>query len=175
MKKFLCCLSVLLLISSCAIAPRPKTENPAKVTFDFSGNGKSALTFWRKLNNDGSKGKVFSVGGTSKFALILNMRFNYPYAETITLDAGTYFLDSFQIVYEDGFIVSEFNPYAFRNGLDNDGKPKYLSFEVKDGKNLVLPRVDIIVDNYGKKNQSVKFNFEDKKKVFNIGSVIKNN
>lgn len=169
MKKILIFISFLVLISSCAMPPKPTTKNPARVTFNFSGNGKSALTFWRKLNDDGTKGGVFSVGGSSRTALMLNTGFSYPYSETVTLDAGTYYMDSYQIATNNGFIVSQNAHYLLRNGWDKEkNKPFYLSFTIKDGENVILPRVEMNAEpgSFIK----IKFNYNDENKIFTIGT-----
>lgn len=175
MKKLLSCLSILLFVVSCA-TNSVKTQNPATVSFDFEGNGKSALTFWRKINPDGTKDSVFSVGGNTKAALMMNSGFKYPESETIKLDAGTYYLDSFQIDNNNGFIVSESGHYLMRNGWDKaNNKPYFLSFTVKEGETLVLPRVNIKAEVIGNYNPTVKFRFEfeDENKVFTIGDKTK--
>ena len=172
MKKILFCLIAIIFAVSCA-TNSVKTNNPAQVVFDFEGNEKLALTFWRKINPDGTKGSVFSVGGASKSALMLNMGFKDPEQETIKLDAGTYFLDSFQIVDSNGFIVSEGKHYLLRNGWDKDkNKPYFLSFSVKEGETLVLPKVKIIAKKDGK-NAIFRFEFVDKNNIFTIGEKAK--
>jgi len=147
MKKVVLLMMLILIgLSACATAPSiPKGAKSSEVTFYFYGNDLSALTFWRKINDDGSKGKRFSVGGTSQFGLIMNSGFKKPFEENINLEAGTYFLDSFQVSTKDGFVVSQGKNYALRNGWDDDNKkPLYMSFTVEEGKDLILPRIEII-------------------------------
>lgn len=159
-----------LSIAACAMAPKPQSENSAQVTFKFSGSGYSALTFWRKLNDDGTAGKRFSVGGNSRSALMLNMSFKKPFATTLTLDPGTYYLDSFQIEHASGYVVSENKHYAARNGWDQQNqRPYYLSFTVKAGEHLTLPEVDINVQVKAKNNVINRFEFEDPKGIFTVG------
>lgn len=174
MKKILFCLVTMLLVASCAMNS-VKTTNPAQVSFNFEGNGYSALTFWRKINPDGSKGSVFSVGGNSRANLMLNMGFKQPQTEIMNLDAGTYFLDSFQITDTEtgGFIVSEGKHYLFRNGWDKGkNKPHFLSFTVKEGETLTLPKVVILAKKDGS-NATFRFEFEDKDNVFTVGEKAK--
>jgi hypothetical protein len=172
MKKLLSCLFVILFVVSCA-TNSVKTENPAFVSFDFEGNGKSALTFWRKINSDGTKGSVFSVGGNTRVALMMNNGFKNPKSETIKLDVGTYYLDSFQIDYSNGYIVSEGKHYLMRNGWDKkNNKPYFLAFTVKEGETLVLPKVKVVAKTIGR-NAIFRFEFEDENNVFTIGDKAK--
>ncbi|MCL2485213.1 MAG: hypothetical protein FWF00_03075 [Endomicrobia bacterium] len=167
--------SILIGLSACATVPKPSKEaQSAAVTFYFSGNGLSALTFWRKINDDGSKGKRFSVGGASKASLLMNGGFKKPFEETIDLEAGTYYLDSFQISAKDGFIVSQIGHYLSRNGWDDaENKPKYLSFTVEGGKDLVLPKVEIIPVRKDKKSIVCRFKITpDDTDVFTIGTFV---
>jgi len=135
---------IFIFLSACATVPKAP-EDASEVTFYFESGGKSVLTFWKKINTDGSKGKVFSVGGNSRTALIMNSGFKDPYAETIKLASGTYYLDSLQVQTASGFIASQDKNYNFRNGWDDENnKPLYLSFTVVEGKNLVLPKVEVV-------------------------------
>jgi hypothetical protein len=151
----------------------PKTTNPAKVSFYFEGNGKSVLTFWRKINSDGTKGQIFSVGGNSNMALVMNMRFKKPYSQTIILDEGTYYLDSYQIANGNGFIISQKGHYTQRNGWDKEtNQPLYLSFNVKAGEQLILPKVKLLPKEEGN-DFLVKFEFEDPNGIFTVGKKVK--
>lgn len=161
----------MVFINGCAVIPTPTSSNPAIVTFDISSNGASTLTFWRKLNPDGSKGKVFSIGGGGLFNLIINE----SSLKTIRLDAGTYYMDSFQISIGSEIILSEFKHYTLRNSLNDNGEPKYLSFTVNEGEDMILPSINIIVKNYGIKNQQIYFNFKDKNNISKLGNLVKNN
>jgi hypothetical protein len=161
-----------LFICGCAMLTeyRVKTTNPASVDFYFEGNGKSALTFWRKMEADGKKGKIFYVGGNSKGALMMNAGFRDPYLESVLLDEGIYYLDSYQIADGKGFIVSEFGHYLMRNGLDKKTKePRYLSFEVKAGERLELPRVKIEVKEQSEGKYLTRFEYKDDKNIFKAG------
>jgi hypothetical protein len=161
--------SILFVFTGCA-KYSPKTTNPAEVTFHFEGNERSALTFWRKLDANGKKGQIFSVGGNSKAKLMMNSGFKKPYSDTIMLDEGMYYLDSYQIVSGNGFIVSEGTHYTRRNGWDKEANaPLYLSFEVKSGQKLTLPKVNIIVKRESKDKFLTKLEYEDPNKIFIAG------
>lgn len=70
-------LAAAFLLTSCATYS-VKTPDPATVTMKVEHNGDSVLTFWRKINADGTKGQRFSVGGNSTFALFMNMGLKKP-------------------------------------------------------------------------------------------------
>jgi hypothetical protein len=170
MKKISFVLTVLFLtgLFSCVSIPK-SSENGSSITFYFESEGRTVLTFWRKINEDGSKGKRFSIGGGSKMALIMNSGFGKPYSQTVKLDAGTYYLDSFETV----SIVSQKAHYASRNGWDDENnKPLYMSFTISDNQNIVLPKVEIIP--VRQENKKYLYNFKmgsDNKDIFTLGTL----
>ncbi|MFC1659685.1 hypothetical protein ACFL0U_03910 [Pseudomonadota bacterium] len=170
MKKLLYLIILSCFLSSCA-SYKPQTQEGVDVTFYFEGNGKSALTFWRRIDENGKVGKRFAVGGNEGFALFFNSGFRYPYSTTLKLDPGTYYLDSYQVVYDNGFVVSEGGHYMTRNGWDKENnKPIFLSFKVKKGsKSVTLPMVNIEVQNTGNNKAIGKFNFKDPNSIFTVG------
>lgn len=185
MKKtvFLLIMPVLILLNSgCATVPKPSSDvQTSAITFYFFAKDHSALTFWRKINDDGSKGKRFSVGGSSKASLFMNSGFSKPFEQTVNLEPGTYYLDSFQIVVKEGFLVSQNKHFAMRNGWDDTNKkPLYLSFTIEEGKDLILPQIEIIpVLEEGKYKSIngytvVKFQTENQTDmdIFNFGSMV---
>ena len=163
-----------MFLAACATVPKA-SDDASEVTFYFESGGKSVLTFWKKINDNGSKGKVFSVGGNSQFGLMMNSGFKAPYAETIKLAPGTYYLDSLQVATASGFVVSQGKQYALRNGWDDaDNKPLYLSFTVIDGQDLVLPKVEVIPVRQADKKGYYVFKFVingESGDVFTFGSL----
>lgn len=154
-----------IVLTACAMAPTAQSTNPANVTFGLKdSDGESVLTFWRKIDSDGTKGGRFSVGGTSTAGLIMNTGFsNYESIEK-QLDAGTYFLDSFQVNSGDKFCVSEAGHYMFRNGWDDkNNKPLFVSFNVKEGQTVKLPVITFA-------NDCKSVSFDNAAKIFTVGS-----
>lgn len=153
MRKFLL-FSFVFLFVSCAVVPKPTTQNPAKVTMNFRSvvygfnKEKSVLTYWRKINADGSMGERFAIGGANAFNRAINTsRFRKPRDEVVLLDSGEYFLDSFEIETKNQIALSMPGDYTKRNGFDEVKKePLFLSFKVKENENLVLPKVIFILD-----------------------------
>ena len=150
----------LFLVSCSQSVPTPQTENTASVRINVaSTDGKSALTFWRSIDAQGNKGKRFSIGGASSFGLLSNSNFKKAQYETLELDAGIYYLDSFQIQEGKRFIVSEQKHYTARNGWDDKAnKPFFLAFSVKEGENLELPPIVIKAD---VKNNKINIYIQD--------------
>ncbi|MGJ4748446.1 hypothetical protein ACQV5M_18950 [Leptospira sp. SA-E8] len=164
MKKLLLIVAALVL-SACASAPKPQGANPAKVTLQFkSVYGKSIIAFWRKIEEDGVKGDRFLTGQSQFAAMVLNSPPSKYKPQVLTLNAGTYYLDSFQVDRPDNILcVSQRGHYTGRNGWDDAAqKPFYLSFTVKEGQVLVLPEVTLDVDCVA--------SFEDTQGVFTVGS-----
>lgn len=153
LRKFLL-FSFVFLFVSCAVVPKPTTQNPAKVTMNFRSvvygfnKEKSVLTYWRKINADGSMGERFAIGGANAFNRAINTsRFRKPRDEVVLLDSGEYFLDSFEIETKNQIALSMPGDYTKRNGFDEVKKePLFLSFKVKENENLVLPKVIFILD-----------------------------
>lgn len=147
-----CCTAVFMILS-CARIPKPLTANPATITANFAGffydtksdrtTIKSALTYWRKINPDGSKGDRFAIGGANAFNRAINTtRFRKVRDEVITLDAGTYYLDSFEIEAPKAIAISQKGDYTKREGWDMlNNKPRFLGFVVKEDEHLVLPQI----------------------------------
>ena len=174
MKKILfLVLSFCFFTSACGLMMRPKalSENAADISmYVYSQNAHSILTFWRKINDDGSKGKRFSLefrGGI----------YQPSYTRVIKLDAGAYYLDSFQINYSRSFIVSQAGHFLTRNGWDDSQKqPKYLSFRVSENQNIVLPKIEIIA-NTDEKNKiasfEIKLDSEENSNIITIGTLSK--
>lgn len=156
----------LILISACASNPNVASKNPAEVTFQFMDTKNLAsLTFWRKIESNGNKGDRFSVG-VPTFNLVMNTNFPTSKPETITLDPGTYYLDSFQV---GNTCVSQSGHFKSRNGWDDNlKKPLYLSFSVKEGQKLTLP---VVTFKYDCETAS----FKDPKKIFTTGNKLKIN
>ncbi|PAF46892.1 hypothetical protein BKH41_08470 [Helicobacter sp. 12S02232-10] len=169
--KYAITLIVGFLLASCAIYS-VKTPDPAIVSICVEHQGISVLTFWRKLNADGTKGQRFSVGGNSRLKLIMNTGFKKAYTETLKLDAGTYYLDSYQIdLGNSQFLISQDGAFNERNGWDDkNSKPLYVSFEVKPNQHLTLPPINIELKKVGEKYLG-KFHFEDKDNIYTIGSL----
>ncbi|MDR2884060.1 MAG: hypothetical protein LBV09_03025 [Deferribacteraceae bacterium] len=175
--KQLLVLSVLLLsfsifFTACAAKSPVSQDTPqadktlSQVIFNFksSYNDRSVLTFWRKIEADGTKGERFFVGGGTTFSLMMNLPFP-PFApKTVELEAGRYYLDSYQVPIEGGkYCVSEGTHYTQRNGWDDTkGQPKYLSFTVEEGSGLTLPEVVF---------NGCEPTINDTQKVFTLGAV----
>ncbi|MCL2798970.1 MAG: hypothetical protein FWD54_01625 [Endomicrobia bacterium] len=171
----------LISLSSCASAPKNNVSenvkedvaksvpNYSNVTFYFESGGKSVLTFWRKINDDGSKGKRFSIGGASKAALFMNGGFRDPFPQTVKLKPGTYYLDSFQTA---SGIVSQKKHYLLRNGWDDkENKPLFLSFTITDNQSIVLPKVEIIPLKQSDNTYRVEFKIDENKDIFTLGTL----
>lgn len=141
-----------ILLFGCA-STKPKIEQSqkntsvtakSKVSVNFYNENSSVLTFWRRIDGNVEKGKRFSLCGGSKFSLFFNLGFKKPFTDTVKLLPGTYYLDSFQIGFNP-FILSQRGHFLFRNGWDEENnKPMYLSFRVEEGKDLVLPKIEIV-------------------------------
>ncbi|MDR1693925.1 MAG: hypothetical protein LBR70_01850 [Lactobacillaceae bacterium] len=158
-------LVLCVLISACASNLAVKSDNPAEATFKFkTPDNDAVLTFWRRIEPDGLKSSRFSVGVPTA-TLAMNGTFPRYYEESVQLDAGTYYLDSFQIpVSSTEFCVSQGGHYMLRNGWDDENNnPYYLSFTVKDGEKAVLPLVTMETD-------CETASFSDPNKRFTVGS-----
>ena len=168
MKKIICTIGAIAL-SACALQPSVTSQNPANVTFQFkNAQNESVLTFWRKINENGTKGDRFSVGIPQSTGL-LNLDFPEYSPEFVELDPGTYFLDSFQVpVNTTGakYCLSESGHYLLRNGWDAENqKPLYMSFTVREKQNLELPVVTF--------NNDCAASFNDSEKVLTVGDKLK--
>jgi hypothetical protein len=181
-------LFVVMGVVACAM--KPKVDgNASSVTFRFkSSYDQNVLTFWRKIEADGTKGDRFSVG-VPQFSLLMN--FSYPaYSpETVQLAPGTYYLDSYQVPISladyraardaeddkardkdgpvflsfngDEYCVSEKGHYTTRNGWDDaKGQPFLLSFIVDHG-DVLLPEVTF---------QGCNPTFADPEGIFTLGN-----
>jgi hypothetical protein len=126
-------------LTACAMQAKIQSDNPASVTFSIKGkNDSNALTFWRKIDANGKKGRRFSLG-QSQAASFMNAGLPEFAPETINLDPGTYYLDSYQA----SGCVSENTHFMMRNGWDDaNNKPLYMSFTVSEGQTLNLPIVE---------------------------------
>lgn len=146
LKKILSLGIATLIVGACAMQPGLNCENPASVTFNFqSENNKNAMTFWRKIESDGTKGSRFMLGQSTGSAF-MNMNFPEYYPETRDIDPGTYYLDSYQVAVSSkpgiAYCVSQGGHYMTRNGWDDENnQPLYISFTVSEGEQLNLPMV----------------------------------
>jgi hypothetical protein len=154
-----------MALTACAMAPTAQSEHPAAVTFGVKdADGESVLTFWRKMNDDGTKGKRFSVGGTSTAGLMMNTGFDAYAPIEKQLDAGTYFLDSFQVNSGSKFCVSQGGHYMMRNGWDDgNNKPLFVSFTVQEAQMLTLPVITFAAD-------CKSASFDNASKIFTVGA-----
>jgi hypothetical protein len=143
MNKVLLLFVSLCILIGCAMKPTV-TENSQPVVFQFKSSYKNlnVITFFRKIEADGTKGDRFMIGQSQANAL-MNMPVGAFAPETVLLEPGTYYLDSFQVSVDDStFCVSEKGHYSQRNGWDDAAnQPLFLSFTVKHGESLVLPEV----------------------------------
>jgi hypothetical protein len=147
--------------------PKASSDKASDISmYIYSQGARSILTFWRKINDDGSKGRRFVLefkGGTYKPS----------YLRAMKLDPGTYYLDSFQINMSEYFLVSQAVHYLMRNGWDNDNKqPKYLSFVVGENQNISLPKVEIIAikETETKYDFSFKLDTSESNSAFTVGA-----
>ena len=144
MHKFMLIFLSALVLCSCATKPKVVSEHSSTVVINTksSYNDTAVLTFWRKIEADGTKGKRFS-SGISQMTGILNMNFPKAKPDTVPLDPGTYFLDSYQVPMGGGKdCISEGVHYTARNGWDDkNNAPHYVSFTVKEGQTLNLPEI----------------------------------
>jgi hypothetical protein len=135
----------------CAMQPAIKSDNPANITMRFkSENNKSVMTFWREMKADGTKGSRFMVG-VDRGTALMNMNFAGYAPNVVQLDPGAYFLDSYQAPVSSkpgvAYCVSQGGHYMTRNGWDDENKrPVYMSFIVKENQNLTLPMVQFDAD-----------------------------
>lgn len=141
-----------LWLVSCAMVPKPMGENPATITWNFAGSfydtardrlmTKSALTYWRKINEDGSFGDRFAIGGANAFNRAINTaRFRKVRDEVVVLDSGEYFLDSFELETPRSIAQSQPGDYTKRDGWDHQANaPRFLSLKVAPGAQVVLPK-----------------------------------
>jgi hypothetical protein len=158
-------LAAIIGLSACSMMPTATPENAASVTFGLKDtDGESVLTFWRKIDANGEKGSRFSIGGTSKVGLIMNMGFDSYAPIAKELAPGTYFLDSFQVNSGQKFCTSEGGHYMLRNGWDDaTNKPLFVSFTVKENQNLTLPVITFAAD-------CKSASFDNASKIFNVGT-----
>jgi hypothetical protein len=173
MKKFLCLALLVCFLSGCGLLMRPKssTSQASDVSiYVYSKDAVDVLTFWRKINDDGSKGGRFTI----KFAA----PYKNGYERVVKLDPGVYYLDSFQIDYKGTFIVSQGGHFLTRNGWDDSQKqPKYLSFTVSENQNIILPKVEIIptIDEKGKSAVfSFKLDSDENSEMITLGTLSDN-
>lgn len=171
MKKVLLLLTTVLLLTSCA-SIKNYSKNPATASFDFKNNETVVLTFWKRLNPDGSVTGPFSVG-ISKFKLIFNFPFGEAQRTSMQLDPGYYFMDSFQVNFGKNFFVSQKARYTNRNGWDAERNvPKYLAFELKQGQVLNLPSVEILPNFEPDDDIVATFKYNDPENIFIKGNRI---
>lgn len=142
-------------LGACATLPKPTTSAPISVTINFAGvfsdladestTTKSALTYWRKRNDDGSLGDRFAIGGANAFNRAINTtRFRKVRDEVVTLDSGEYFLDSFELESSKSIAISQDGDYTKRDGWDHTtNTPKYLLLSLR--KPITLPKFIIEV------------------------------
>ena len=142
-------------LGACATLPKPTTSTPISVTINFAGvfsdladesaTTKSALTYWRKINEDGSFGDRFAIGGANAFNRAINTtRFRKVRDEVVTLDSGEYFLDSFELESSKSIAISQEGDYTKRDGWDHTSNaPKYLLLSLR--KPITLPKFIIEV------------------------------
>ena len=142
-------------LGACATLPKPTTSTPISVTINFAGvfsdladesaTTKSALTYWRKINEDGSFGDRFAIGGANAFNRAINTtRFRKVRDEVVTLDSGEYFLDSFELESSKSIAISQESDYTKRDGWDHTSNaPKYLLLSLR--KPITLPKFIIEV------------------------------
>ena len=138
---------------SCAMVPKPVSENPATIVWNFAGSfydtardrlmTKSALTYWRKINEDGSFGDRFAIGGANAFNRAINTtRFRKVRDEVVVLDSGEYFLDSFELEAPRSIAQSQPGDYTERDGWDHGANaPRFLSLKVAPGARAALPKL----------------------------------
>lgn len=148
-------LVLTMILGSCAMPPKPNSANPATLSINFYSEIKnkkntkqiSALTYWRKLNPDGTKSEPFALGGANAFWRALNTSsFKKAKLERITLDSGVYYLDSFEFIdpSNKNIIISQKGSYTERNGWDDKkNMPLFFSIVLKSGQNLTLPPIQI--------------------------------
>lgn len=161
------CVAVLFGILACARVPKPTTETPIRLTINVAGvfsdltdestTIKSALTYWRKRNDDGSFGDHFAIGGANAFNRAINTtRFRKVRDEVVALDAGEYVLDSFELQAPKSIAISQDGDYTKRDGWDHTSNtPKYLLLSLQ--KPVVLPRFIIeVLDSRAQGGQRVR-------------------
>ena len=127
--------------------------NPATIVWNFAGSfydtardrlmTKSVLTYWRKINEDGSFGDRFAIGGANAFNRAINTaRFRKVRDEVVVLDSGEYFLDSFELEAPRSIAQSQPGDYTERDGWDHGANaPRFLSLKVAPGARVVLPKL----------------------------------
>ncbi|WP_104761732.1 hypothetical protein [Helicobacter cetorum] len=159
------------LFSSCL---SPKIKNTSLVSIFIAHQGQSVRTYWRKIdrevvakhntllkekglfNSDPYKsaeklklkdprGRLFALGGNNFFMLLWKNSYSKAKVQTIKLEPGFYYLDSFSIHTEKNIIQSAPGYPSLRNGYDfKNNQPFFLAFEVKPNqKNITLPSVEL--------------------------------
>ena len=142
----------VVLLGSCALPPKPTAQNSATLSIDFYSEvitnpkskpiHRSVLTYWRKLNPDGTKGDRFAIGGANAFNRAMNTsRFRKQKEENLKLDAGLYYLDSFEVMDRDNkqILISQRGDYTERNGWnDETNQPRYFMLKLKENQHLKL-------------------------------------
>ncbi|WP_428897614.1 hypothetical protein Dip518_001405 [Parelusimicrobium proximum] len=171
MKKVIVMIAVVVVFAAACATVKTTSSAPAQVSFNFYNSDNTVLTFWKKMNADGTVTGPFAVG-VSQRALLMNSAFPKAGVTTIDLDPGYYFMDSFQVNFGSTFFVSEKKRYTSRNGWDaSANKPKYLGFRVKEGEKVVLPKVEVIPGAEGG-DVIAAFKYDDPDNIFILGTKV---
>ncbi|WP_104712556.1 hypothetical protein [Helicobacter cetorum] len=173
MKKYalLCSFITAFLFSSCL---SPKIKNTSLVSIFIAHQGQSVRTYWRKIDREvvakhntllkekglfnsdvyksasklklkDPRGRLFALGGNNFFMLLWKNSYSKSKVQTIKLEPGYYYLDSFSIHTEKNIIQSASSYPSLRNGYDfKNNQPFFLAFEVRPNqKNITLPSVEL--------------------------------
>ena len=134
-------------------------QNIGKVRINISsqidGLNKSVLTYWCKVDDksaqdnkeytiDATPPKCKAIGGANAFFRALKTsRFHAPRDEVVELEAGVYYLASFEIEAKRHILRSCDKEASKCGGYEGD-KPRFLAFRIDSGENLTLPKVLIL-------------------------------
>ncbi|WP_104744775.1 hypothetical protein [Helicobacter acinonychis] len=158
MKFHVVSLLLTFLLVSCL---PPKGHYSSLVDIYIAHQGQSVRTYWRKVDREvvakhnelleknpkiklkDPRGHLFMLG-SNRFMLLWKNSYPLAKVQSIKLEPGFYYLDSFSVETKKGIIQSAPGYSYTKNGYDfKNNRPFFLAFEVKPDNKIVLPSVEL--------------------------------
>ncbi|WP_418904561.1 hypothetical protein [Helicobacter cetorum] len=162
-------LSLFIVFTQLCVASSTKKPAKSLVSIFIAHQGGSVRTYWRKIDpkvvaqhnallkekgllKSASKlklkdprGHLIALGGNNFFMLLWKNSYSKAKVQTLKLEPGFYYLDSFSIHTSKDIIQSAPGYPTLRNGYDfKNNQPFFLAFEIKSNqKNITLPSVEL--------------------------------
>ncbi|WP_033602523.1 hypothetical protein [Helicobacter pylori] len=158
MKFHVVSLLLALLLASCL---PPKGHHSGLVGIYIAHQGQSVRTYWRKVDREviakhnelleknpkiklkDPRGPLFMLG-SNRFMLLWKNSYPLAKVQSIKLEPGFYYLDSFSVETQKGILQSAPGYSYTKNGYDfKNNRPFFLAFEVKPDHRIILPSVEL--------------------------------